>query len=61
MAQLLEVRKHAGLILPAPAGGTIAALGDDEHAYRAAGLYRARRAVLRPAVEAAGFRVDFQQ
>jgi aspartate/methionine/tyrosine aminotransferase len=36
----------------------IAALGDDEHVRAQKALYRARRDVLKPALEAAGFRID---
>ncbi|WP_404433632.1 succinyldiaminopimelate transaminase [Microbacterium lacus] len=59
VARLLTARKHLGLMLPAPVQeAMIAALGDDEHVAAQKELYRARRATLRPAVEAAGFRVD---
>jgi aspartate/methionine/tyrosine aminotransferase len=34
------------------------ALGDDAHVAAQKELYRGRRAVLRPALEAAGFRID---
>ncbi|WP_449278665.1 succinyldiaminopimelate transaminase [Leucobacter sp. GX24907] len=62
VSRLLEVRKHAGLILPAPVQeAMIVALGDDAHVTEQLDLYRARRAVLRPAVEAAGFRVDHSE
>ena len=59
VARLLTARKHLGLMLPAPVQeAMIAALGDDEHVASQKELYRARRAILRPAVESAGFRVD---
>ncbi|TPW75835.1 succinyldiaminopimelate transaminase [Schumannella soli] len=59
VGQLLEVRKHAGLIPPAPVQhAMIAALGDEEHVDAQRELYRARRDVLRPALDAAGFRID---
>ena len=39
--ELLEIRKHAGLLMPAPVQAAMAAaLGDDEHAERAAGQVR---------------------
>ena len=52
VAGLLEVRKHAGLIVPAPvqAAATVA-YGDDEHVADQRGRYAARRAVLRPALD----------
>jgi succinyldiaminopimelate transaminase len=59
IARLLTVRKQAGMMPPAPVqAAMLAALGDDAHVAAQKELYRARRAVLRSAVEAAGFRVD---
>ncbi|WP_420814537.1 succinyldiaminopimelate transaminase [Kineococcus vitellinus] len=56
--ELLEVRKHAGTIVPWPVQAALrAALADDAHVDAQRERYRARRAVLRPALEAAGFRV----
>ena len=56
---LLNVRKHAGLIVPAPVQAAMAAaLRDDAHVAAQRERYRARREVLRPALEAAGFRID---
>lgn len=56
---LLEVRKHAGLIPPAPVqAAMVAALDDDVHVAEQRERYRARRDVLRAALEAAGFRID---
>ncbi|TFB82109.1 succinyldiaminopimelate transaminase [Cryobacterium levicorallinum] len=59
LGRVLTVRKHAGLMLPAPLqAAMIAALGDDEHVAAQKERYRARRVVLRPALEQAGFRID---
>lgn len=59
IAGILETRKHLGLITPLPIqAAMIAALRDDEHVAAQREVYRRRRAVLRPAVEAAGFRID---
>ncbi len=59
VATLLERRKHAGLMVPAPVqAAAIAALGDTDHVRAQAEVYRARRALLRPALEKAGFRVE---
>ena len=57
--RLLEVRKHAGMIVPWPVQVALrAAVADDEHVAAQREIYRARRAVLRPAVEGFGLRVD---
>jgi succinyldiaminopimelate transaminase len=57
--RLLELRKHAGMIVPRPVQEAMTvALNDDEHVRAQRELYAARRAVLRPALEQAGFAVD---
>ncbi|MSX07379.1 MAG: succinyldiaminopimelate transaminase, partial [Actinobacteria bacterium] len=62
IAELLEVRKHAGMMVPLPIQAAMtAALADDEHENIQRERYRARRTVLKGAVEAAGFRVDHSQ
>jgi succinyldiaminopimelate transaminase len=59
---LLEVRRHAGFLVPAPVqAAAAAALDDDAHVQVQAQTYRARRAALRPALAAAGFRVDHSE
>ena len=59
VARLLTARKHLGLMLPAPVqAAMVAALGDDAHVVEQKARYRARREVLRPALEAAGYRID---
>ncbi|MET4611472.1 succinyldiaminopimelate transaminase [Rhodococcus sp. PvR044] len=59
VAELLEVRKHAGMIMPFPVQAAMtAALNDDAHENAQRERYRARREVLLPAVRAAGFTVD---
>lgn len=60
--ELLEVRKHAGMIVPAPVqAAMVAALGDDAHVAEQKERYRARRETLLAAFTAAGFRVDHSQ
>ncbi|QUH00267.1 succinyldiaminopimelate transaminase [Saccharopolyspora erythraea] len=60
--RLLELRKHAGMIVPRPVQEAVtAALDDDEHVRVQRELYAARRAVLRPALEAAGFTVEHSE
>ncbi|WP_061960754.1 succinyldiaminopimelate transaminase [Demequina flava] len=55
---LLETRKHAGMIVPAPVQAAMAAaLRDDEHVAAQREVYRARRDALLPAVRGAGFTV----
>jgi succinyldiaminopimelate transaminase len=57
--QLLEVRKHAGMMVPTPVQRAVtAALHDDVHVAEQKERYRARRTPLRAALEASGFRVD---
>ncbi|MEV7609542.1 succinyldiaminopimelate transaminase [Microbacterium sp. NPDC089320] len=58
VGELLTARKHLGLMPPEPVQHAMAvALGDDEHVAAQKELYRARREMLRPALEAAGFRI----
>jgi succinyldiaminopimelate transaminase len=62
VAQLLEVRKHAGMMVPAPIQAAMAAaLADDDHAEQQRARYSARRARLRPALEAAGWVVEHSE
>ncbi len=57
--RLLEVRKHAGMIVPWPVQrAMVAALGDDAHVAAQKQRYAARRASLRETLERAGFRID---
>jgi len=60
--ELLAVRKHAGMIMPAPVqAAMIAAFGDTEHVKDQRERYAARRVALRAALEVAGFRVDHSE
>ncbi|GAB1508402.1 succinyldiaminopimelate transaminase [Actinophytocola sp. KF-1] len=62
VARLLAVRKHAGMIVPHPVQAAMtAALGDDEHVAAQKAVYAARRAVLKPALAAAGFTIDHSE
>lgn len=57
--RVLEVRKHAGFLVPWPVQqAMLAALADETHVAHVKATYAARRATLRPAVEAWGLRVD---
>ncbi len=60
--RLVEVRKHAGMIVPWPVQVALrAALGDDEHVAVQRERYRRRREVLLTALRAARFRVDHSE
>ena len=62
VGKLTTVRKHAGLMLPSPLQAAMGvARGDDTHVAVQRERYRARRELLKPALEAAGFRVDHSE
>lgn len=62
VARILEVRKHAGMLMPKPIQVAMAAaLNDDTHVDEQRERYAQRRSVLRPALEAAGFRIDHSE
>ena len=62
VGELLAVRKNLGLMMPAPQQVAMAvALRDTAHARAQHATYLARRAVLKPALEAAGFRIDHSE
>lgn len=59
VAALHEVRRHAGMIVPAPVqAAMVAALTDDGHVEEQRSRYARRRALLRDAVEAWGLKVE---
>jgi succinyldiaminopimelate transaminase len=60
IAEILEVRKHAGMMVPLPVQKAMTtALGDEAHVAEQAKRYSARREVLSTALLAAGFQIDF--
>lgn len=62
IAELLDVRKHAGMIMPQPVQAAMAAaLADDAHAEEQKERYRARRSRLRAALDAAGWCIDHSE
>ena len=62
VAELLEIRKHAGMMMPAPVQAAMAAaLADDAHAERQRSVYAARREQLRPALEKAGWTITHSE
>jgi aspartate/methionine/tyrosine aminotransferase len=59
IARILEVRKHAGMMVPLPVQvAMVAALSDEEHVVQQRARYNARRATLAPALRAAGFTIE---
>ena len=62
IAELLAVRKHAGMIVPAPVqAAMVAALGDETHVAAQRELYAARRDLLRTALTKAGFEISHSE
>ncbi|QMU73601.1 succinyldiaminopimelate transaminase [Streptacidiphilus sp. P02-A3a] len=62
LGELLEVRKHSGLIVPAPVqAATVAALADTAHVAEQRSRYAARREALRGALESCGFRIEHSE
>lgn len=62
VAELLAVRKHAGMMVPTPVqGAMVAALDDDAHEKVQRERYAHRRDALLPALRSAGFTVDHSE
>ena len=62
VAELLAVRKHAGMMVPTPVqAAMVAALDDDDHEREQRGRYERRRALLMPALKSAGLTVDHSE
>ena len=62
VADLLAVRKHSGMIMPRPVQEAMTALlGDHDHVEEQRSRYLARRALLWPALESAGFRIEHSE
>jgi succinyldiaminopimelate transaminase len=62
VSELLAVRKHAGMILPRPVQEAMRVLlGEQEHVTEQRDRYARRRALLRPALEGAGFTIDHSE
>jgi aspartate/methionine/tyrosine aminotransferase len=62
VAELLAVRKHAGMMVPTPVqAAMVAALEDDAHEKLQRDRYARRREVLLPALRSAGFAVDHSE
>lgn len=62
VTELVAVRKHLGMMVPAPVqAAMIAALDDQQHVEEQRERYAARRSVLSAALQAAGYRIDASQ
>ncbi|HEV2452593.1 MAG TPA: succinyldiaminopimelate transaminase [Streptosporangiaceae bacterium] len=62
IAQLREVRRHAGMLVPGPVQAAMAAaLDDDEHAEEQRARYAARRDLLAAALTTAGWRIEHSE
>jgi succinyldiaminopimelate transaminase len=62
VAQLLAIRKQAGMMVPAPVQAAMtAALSDDAHAVAQRERYAARRSLLRGAFTGAGWTIDHSE
>jgi succinyldiaminopimelate transaminase len=60
IARIREIRKHGGMMVPLPVQKAMTvALSDDKHVAEQRARYNSRKDVLRPALEAAGFRIEF--
>jgi aspartate/methionine/tyrosine aminotransferase len=60
IARIREVRKHAGMMVPLPIQKAMTiALSDEIHVAEQRSRYNARRAVLVPALKAAGFQIEY--
>ncbi len=60
IARIRELRKHAGMMVALPVQKAMTvALSDDSHVIQQRARYNQRRELLRPALEAVGFRIEF--
>ena len=62
LSDLRELRKHAGGMVPGPVqAAMVALLGDQQHVREQRRRYLGRRELLRPALQAAGFRIEHSE
>ncbi|MFF8384400.1 bifunctional succinyldiaminopimelate transaminase/glutamate-prephenate aminotransferase [Streptomyces kanasensis] len=62
LGELLQIRKHGGMMVPAPVqAATVAALGDDAHVREQRARYAERRTALRTALVSHGFRIEHSE
>lgn len=62
LGELLQIRKHGGMMIPTPVqAATVAALGDEAHVHEQRERYAARRTALRAALLGHGFRIEHSE
>jgi len=62
VARLLEIRRHAGMMVPWPVQqAMVAALGDDTHVAQQRARYGVRRGQLWSALQGAGYRIEHSE
>jgi succinyldiaminopimelate transaminase len=62
IARILEVRKHAGMMVPLPIqAAMVAALSDSDHVAEQRDRYNKRRSLLAPALQRAGFTIEHSE
>jgi aspartate/methionine/tyrosine aminotransferase len=62
IAKILEVRKHAGMMVPLPVQqAMIAALSDNKHVAAQRDRYNLRKAKVRDAIQKHGFQIEHSQ
>lgn len=62
IANILEVRKHAGMMVPLPVQrAMVAALGDNQHVAEQRNRYNARKEKVRGVIEKHGFKVEHSE
>lgn len=62
IARILEVRKHAGMMVPLPIqAAMVAALSDSDHVAEQRDRYNKRRSLLAPALQGAGFTIEYSE
>jgi succinyldiaminopimelate transaminase len=62
VGRLLEIRKHAGMMVPWPVQqAMVAALSDDTHVAAQKARYGIRRDLIRTALESAGYRIEHSE
>lgn len=62
IAQIREIRKHAGMMVPLPVQkAMVVALSDKNHVIEQANKYQVRREILKTALEKSGFKLKFSE